>query len=412
MSIYSIVSPVDGSVYSEVSKCSDIEIDAAINLARGAQAAWAKNSLAERVAVCRAFIESIAGLSERIAEELTWQMGRPIAYTPKEVDRVIERTEKMIELAEIGLQPINRSNSDVNRQISRVPHGLVLVIAPWNYPYLTAINTIIPALLSGNAVILKPAGQTALTGRRLADAFENAGLPKGLFSSLFLTHKSVANLISKRLVDYVSFTGSVRGGKEIEMAAAGTFLPISLELGGKDPAYVMADAEIDFAAAELVDGSFFNSGQSCCGVERIYVDDRIFGKFVERFVEITRQSQKLGDPTNPYTTLGPVVSKNAADVIRQQINLAIAGGAKMLLGDKTSTAGDAYMNATVLTDVTHKMEIMTEETFGPVVGIMPVSGDEEAVKLMNDSRYGLSASFWTSNRKRAEGIAPLLNTGT
>lgn len=412
MKTATLISPVDGSVYREFAMSTPGEVDAIVAAAKKAQTGWANLPLADRLSVCQKFVEAIQARKAELAEELTWQMGRPISYAPKEIDRMAERAHRMIELAETGLATIDHSDPSALKQIRRCPHGIALVIAPWNYPFLTAINTIIPALIAGNAVVLKPATQTALTGIRLAEAFAHAGLPKALFSSVLMSHETVAHLLRERTVDFVSFTGSVRGGEEIERAAAGKFLPISLELGGKDPAYVTNRIDLDFAAAELVDGSFFNSGQSCCAVERIYVHHGMYSDFVKRFVRLTQETQKLGNPTLLETTLGPIVTSKAADGIRAQINAALKSGARLTVGDATSTAGDNYMSATVLTDVNHRMAVMTEETFGPVVGIMPVASDEEAVALMNDSRYGLSASIWSSDRVLAQGIADRVKAGT
>ena len=403
--INNIVSPVDGSIFAAVEVASDQQADALLALARRSQRDWASLPLATRLDFCRAFIKAFQAQDERIAQELTWQMGRPSVFAPKEVARLAERAGSMIAAADRGLASIDLANGGSEiRRIERVPHGVCLVVAPWNYPYLTAVNTIIPALAAGNVVILKPAAQTALTGDRFADAFHAAGLPEGVFTSALLSHETVARWISTRTVDFVSFTGSVRGGAAIEQAAAGRFLPVSLELGGKDPAYVRADCELDFAVAELVDGSFFNSGQSCCGIERIYVDRKVFAPFVERFIKTAEVTQTLGDPTRATTMLGPVVSAGAAHAIRQQVSDAVRDGAHIALGANGAAEGN-YIPATVLTNVDHSMSVMVEETFGPVVGLMPVEDDDQALRLMNDSRYGLSASIWTAARAGGASLA-------
>jgi acyl-CoA reductase-like NAD-dependent aldehyde dehydrogenase len=413
MTFQSLISPIDGSTYASFEITSESAADDIITQARHAQRAWANEPLDARLALCRRFLDAMTSQTDRIARELTWQMGRPIVHTPKEVTRLVERGMAMIDMAENGLANLVLPRRDTRlREVRRVPHGVCLVIAPWNYPYLTAVNTILPALIAGNAVILKPAGQTALTGHRFADAFAAAGFPAGVFSSAPLSHDTIARWIGARRVDFVAFTGSVHGGAEIERAAAGRFLPITLELGGKDPAYVRADADIDFAVGELVDGSFFNSGQSCCGVERIYVDSRVYDTFVDRFVEVTVASQTLGNPHDTATTLGPVVSARAAEGIRRQVVDAVAAGARALTGGDHLRSEDPYMPATVLVGVDHTMSVMTEETFGPVVGIMAVSGDDEALALMNDSRYGLSSSVWTTDVAAGLALGSRVETGT
>jgi acyl-CoA reductase-like NAD-dependent aldehyde dehydrogenase len=288
------------------------------------------------------------------------------------------------------------------------------VIAPWNYPYLTAVNSIIPALMAGNAVILKHATQTLLVGERFEQAFREAGLPPGLFRNLLLDHDQAARVIGSGRVHQVNFTGSVEGGRAMERAASGHFLGLGLELGGKDPAYVRADADLAFTVENLVDGSFFNSGQSCCGVERIYVARKLYSEFVERFAELTR-TYVLGDPLDPATTLGPMVKASSADFVRAQIAEAIGHGARALIDASTFSAdaiGTPYLAPQVLIDVDHSMSVMREESFGPVVGIMAVENDEQALQLMNDSAYGLTASLWTRDLEAAEDLGDAIATGT
>ena len=396
---YQIISPVDGSKYKVIEYTSEHDAAGIVSKARQAQISWSARLLSDRKLICKRFIDELLSMSDDIALELTWQMGRPIAFAAKELGGVAERTEYMISRAEQGLASLDVGDETATRRIDRVPFGVCLVIAPWNYPYLTAVNTIIPAILAGNSVILKSAGQTALCGNRFATAFANAGLPDGVFTATLLRHETVAKWIDSRQVDFVAFTGSVRGGTAIETAAAGKFLPITLELGGKDPAYVRADADLQSTVANLVDGAFFNSGQSCCSIERIYVEHSIFNTFVAEFTSEVTKSQVLGNPTDTKTTLGPVVSNHAAKGIRSQIQAALSNGAERLTGAESDSVEGCYIPATTLVSVTHKMDLMREETFGPAVGIMPVKSDEEAVEMMNDSRFGLSASIWSTDRK-------------
>jgi acyl-CoA reductase-like NAD-dependent aldehyde dehydrogenase len=300
------------------------------------------------------------------------------------------------------------------RCIKREPLGTVLVIAPWNYPYLTAVNTVIPALMAGNSVILKHASQTLLVGERFAEAFRRANLPQGLFQNVLLSHAATAVAIRSGRIQQVNFTGSVPAGKQVQQATLNDFLGLGLELGGKDPAYVRADANLEHAVENLVDGSFFNSGQSCCAVERIYVDQKIYPAFIERFADLTRR-YVLGNPLDESTTLGPMVSPAAADFVRGQISEALKQGAKALIDPKafpSDKPGSAYLAPQVLVDVNHTMSVMRDESFGPVVGIMPVSSDDQAIALMNDSEFGLSASIWTQDLAAAERLGDEILTGT
>ncbi len=334
-------------------------------------------------------------------------------YGGGELRGFAERARYMIEIAEAALAPLDPGpRQGFKRWIAREPLGLVLTIAPWNYPYLTAVNSVIPALMAGNAVLLKHSAQTLLVGERFQRAFD--GLPKGLFQNLVLTHEQTAALIASRAVDQVNFTGSVAGGRAIETAAAGRFLGVGLELGGKDPAYVRADADLAYAIETIVDGAFFNSGQSCCGIERIYVDARVYDAFVEGAVALTRQ-YVLGDPLDEATTLGPMVRAEAAGFVRGQIAQAERAGARALIDPKSfarDAAGTPYIAPQIVVDVTHDMSLMRDESFGPVVGIMKVDSDAQAVRLMNDSPYGLTAALFSRDIEAAEVIGREIETGT
>jgi acyl-CoA reductase-like NAD-dependent aldehyde dehydrogenase len=345
--------------------------------------------------------------------EIAWQMGRPVRYGG-ENGGVQERGQYMINIAEEALKPLVPEEKDgFRRYVKHVPLGVVMVIAPWNYPYLTAVNTIIPALMAGNVVILKHATQTLLAGERFAKAFEIAGLPKGVFSNVMLGHATTEALLASGTVDHVNFTGSVGGGRAIEKAAAGTFMTVGLELGGKDPAYVLPDVNVEHAVANLVDGAFFNSGQCCCGIERIYVHEAVYDKFVDGFVELTSQ-YVVGNPLDASSTLGPMAHARFADLIREQKAVALRKGAKahINMSVENDRAGSPYLAPEVLTNVDHQMSVMREESFGPIVGIMKVRSDEEAVALMNDSNFGLTASLWTPDTDRAANIADQIETGT
>lgn len=411
----STVSPVDGSVFCRLPLADEARIDATLEAAAEAGRRWRSAPLDERAALCTAFVDAFVARKAEIAEELTWQMGRPLRHTPGEVGGLEERARHMIAIAGESLADVAPSpKPGYLRLIRREPLGVVLTIAAWNYPYLIAVNSVVPALLAGNAVILKHSAQTPLCAERFARAFEEAGAPQGLFSVLHMDHEATARVVGDPRVDFVAFTGSVEGGRAIQRVASGRFIGVGLELGGKDPAFVREDADFHLTVDNLVDGVFFNSGQSCCAVERIYVHRALYDDFVEAFAGKVR-GYRLGNPLEPETTLGPLVRTGAAAFVRGQIERALGAGATPLIdarGFPADDPGGPYMAPQVLVDVSHEMEIMREETFGPAVGIMPVDSDEEAVLLMNDSPYGLTASVWTRDEQAALAIGDRVQTGT
>jgi acyl-CoA reductase-like NAD-dependent aldehyde dehydrogenase len=408
-----IVSPIDGRVYAERPLASGPQIEAATSRARRARGLWRELTVRERARYLEHFLDALLAQNDEIVPELAWQMGRPVRYGG-EARGVEERARYMIRIAEEALAPVEKPGKDgFRRWIEREPVGTVMVIAPWNYPYLTAVNSIVPALMAGNAVILKHASQTLLAGERFAAAMATAGLPEGLFQNLVLSHGDTEKLIASGAVDHVNFTGSVEGGRRIEAAAAGTFATLGLELGGKDPAYVRPDAVLEQAVEGLVDGSFFNSGQSCCGVERIYVHADVYERFVDGFVEAAR-GWTLGNPLESETVVGPMATGRFADHVRGQTLEALRKGAKAHLNIRHDLDEESspYLAPEVLTGVNHQMAVMREESFGPVVGIMRVTDDEEAVTLMNDSPYGLTASIWTADLDAAASLGNRIETGT
>ncbi|MAM09810.1 MAG: aldehyde dehydrogenase [Rhizobiaceae bacterium] len=413
MTMIQCISPIDGSVYAEREAVSAAAAGAAVERARAAQRDWAKRPLEERVALVQAGVKALNAMSDEVVQELAWMMGRPVRYGG-EFGGVNERADYMASIAAEGLAPVALEDSgNFRRYIAREPHGVVFVIAPWNYPYLTAINTIVPALIAGNAVIIKHASQTLLVGERIVKAFVSAGIAEDLFQNIFLDHATSSELIAAKSFDFINFTGSVEGGRQIERAAAGTFTPLGLELGGKDPGYVMEDADLDAAVATLMDAAMFNAGQCCCGIERIYVTESLYDAFVEKAAAFAA-AYKLGNPLDEATTLGPMANRRFAAVVRRQIEEAIAAGATPLVDPKLfpQDDGGAYLAPQVLVNVDHSMDVMREESFGPVVGIMKVSSDEEALSLMNDSEYGLTASLWTADPDRAAALGARIETGT
>jgi acyl-CoA reductase-like NAD-dependent aldehyde dehydrogenase len=409
------ISPVDGREVVRRATASAAEIEGAVTAARNAQAEWRHVSVAERGKILSKAVDAMLAMRSEIAPELAWQMGRPIRYGGNELNGFEERARHMIAIAADALAPVvPEPKAGFRRYVAREPVGIVLTVAPWNYPYLTAVNSVVPALMAGNAVILKAAAQTLLVGDRFQAAMDKAGLPAGLFRTLTLSHDDTTKLISSGAVDQICFTGSVAAGKQIEQAAAGTFAGVGLELGGKDPAYVRPDADLNHAIENIVDGVYFNSGQCCCGIERVYVHADVYGKFVDGFVGLTKQ-YVLDDPVDQKTTLGPMAQPRLAKTVRDHIGEALHKGAKALIDTKAFARdqdGSTYVAPQALVNVDHSMKVMMEETFGPVAGIMKVKDDAEAIRLMNDSPYGLTASIWTRDMDAAESIGREIETGT
>ena len=409
------ISPVDGSVVFERALDGADQIERSLKAASQAFRSWRQVDLDERRRMIRRFVELAVHEADAVEHELTMQMGRPIRDGAGEVGGWLLRGRTMIDLAPQGLADIHLDEREgFTRFIRREPLGVVFVVAPWNYPWLTAVNALVPALVAGNPVVLKHAAQTPLVAKRIGEAAKEAGLPNGVLEVLYLDHQGVADVIGDPRTAFVAFTGSVEGGQAIQQAASTRFIGSALELGGKDPAYVCSDADVERSAANLVEGSYYNAGQSCCGIERIYVHRDVYDPFVEAFVSVANELV-LGDPRDSSTTLGPVVRVSNAKAIQAQIDEAIAAGAQPLLDPvhfEGTERGLPYLAPQALLDVDHSMRIMTEETFGPAVGIMQVRDDSEAIALMNDSRYGLSASVWTSDLGHARQIGTQVETGT
>lgn len=405
------ISPINGAIYAERPTLSLEAARSTVSSVRAAQKAWAATPLPERIELVMKGVAAVGDMNDEIVPELAHMMGRPVRYGG-EFGGFNERASHMADIANEALADIEvGETAEFSRYIRRVPHGVVFVIAPWNYPYMTAINSVAPALIAGNTVVLKHSTQTLLVGERMEKAFREAGLPEHVFKNVFLDHDTTAQLIAENAVDLINFTGSVGGGQVIERAAAGTFTPVGTELGGKDPGYVMDDADLDAAAETLIDAAMFNSGQCCCGIERIYVQEALFDDFVAKAISIVNGYQ-LGNPLDESTTIGPMANVRFAETVRGQISDALAQGATAHIKTFDADDGGAYLTPQILTNVTHDMRVMREESFGPVVGIMPVKTDEEAIQLMNDSEFGLTASLWTADIRRAQAIGDQLETGT
>jgi len=409
------ISPVDGSVYVERTAASAAQIEAALERAPLAQREWRTTPLAERAAIMERFCGEFERRGAQIATELSWQMGRPIRFAPSEVRGTLERARYMTGIAASALADVDAGpKSGFRRFIRREPLGVVFTVAAWNYPYLIAVNSVVPALMAGNAVVLKHSAQTPLCAETFAACFSAAGLPTGLFEVLHLSHADTEAVIRDPRVDFVAFTGSVAGGQAVQRAAAERFIGVGLELGGCDPVYVRADADLPHAIENIVDGAYFNSGQSCCGLQRIYVHESIYEPFTRGCAELIRQ-YRLGDPLDPQTTLGPLVRTAAADAVRAQVQAAVNAGARPAIGEREfpeSRPGTPYLAPQLLIDAPADSSVMREEIFGPVAGVMRVSGDAEAVAHMNDSRFGLTAAVWTRDEGAALELGTQLETGT
>ncbi|HEX6571449.1 MAG TPA: aldehyde dehydrogenase family protein [Steroidobacteraceae bacterium] len=415
MPLQRTISPIDGSVHVERELATGRTVDETLDRARRALRDWRRVPVESRAAILGRFCEAFERRRDAVAQELAWQMGRPVRYGPNEVRGTLERARHMIAIAPEALADIDVGPKEgFRRFLRREPVGVVFTVAAWNYPYLIAVNSVVPALMAGNVVVLKHSAQTPLCAETFAACFREAGLPEGCFQVLHLSHDDTNRVVGDPRVDFVAFTGSVAGGRAIQRAASARFIGTGLELGGCDPAYVRHDANLPHAVENLVDGAYFNSGQSCCGIQRVYVHEHLYDSFVERWIQLTR-NYTLGSPLDTETTLGPVVRTAAADEIRRQVATSIGLGARCPIPEhefEASRAGTPYVAPQVLLDVDHTMPVMRDEIFGPVAGIMKVRSDEEAVALMNDSAFGLTAAVWTEDLDAALAIGDEVQTGT
>ena len=409
------ISPADGRVYLERATATAAEIDAALQRARAAQLPWRAVPVAERARLLERFCAAFEARSAELAPELSWQMGRPLRYAPNEVRSTLERARYMISIAPAALADIDVGpKADFRRFLRREPLGVVFTVAAWNFPYLIAVNSVVPALMAGNVVLLKHSAQTPLCAERFAECFATAGLPPGVFQVLHLEHADTERVIRDPRVDFVAFTGSVAGGRAVQRAASERFIGVGLELGGCDPVYVRHDADLPHAIENIVDGAYFNSGQSCCGLQRIYVHESVYDRFAAGAAELVHK-YVLGDPLDPQTTLGPVVRAAAADAIRAQVDASVRAGARPVIDERAfvrSKAGTPYLAPQLLLDAPPDSLVMREEIFGPVAGVMKVQSDAQALALMNDNAYGLTAAVWTRDEAAALAFGDALQTGT
>ena len=409
---WTLINPANETVYRTIEPTPESELASILERMRRAQQAWRDVPVERRVEICRPFLDAFRSLKEKVALEITRQMGKPIQQARREVDTMLERAETMMRLAPGALaDDVLPPKPGFRRFIRHEPLGIVLDIPAWNYPLLIAVNVVVPALLAGNAVLIKHARLTPLCGDAFVEAFRKTDLPPDLIASIHVTHDTVRKLIEARAVDFISFTGSVEGGRQVYQEASKQLLDMGLELGGKDPAFVCEDCDFQFTVENLVDGAFYNCGQSCCAVERIYVMRPLFQRFVDAYVAEV-EKYVIGDPEDERTTLGPLAQRKAVEFMEFQVQDAVAKGARVLTGGKRLPGPGYYFQPTVLVNVDHSMSVMMEESFGPVIGIMPVDSEEEAIRLMNDSPYGLTASIWTQDPERGERLGHQVATGT
>ncbi|EKU99050.1 NAD-dependent aldehyde dehydrogenase [Leptolyngbya sp. PCC 7375] len=415
----SVINPATEELIKEIPVDDSVIIADKVQQARAAQPAWAATPLADKIAAIKTFRDLLVERADSLAATLTAETGKPITQaknevlsTPQRIDFFIENVAQVLAAQRVYQEPWQAvpGTGQLEEVITYDPLGVVVNISAWNYPYFVGANVFIPALLTGNAVVYKPSEIAAMTGSEIAALLHESGIPNDIFVPVIGTGLAGATLL-EHPIDGVFFTGSYATGQKVAMAAAPQLIKVQLELGGKDPAYVCDDVDVAAVAAGLADGAFYNNGQSCCALERIYVHTDIYEPFVETFVQ-TVQGFKLGDPTEPDTYLGPLSRKPQISVIEQQLQDAVAKGAQVLCGGQSVHRPGWYFAPTVLTNVTHGMTVMGEETFGPVIGIQRVSDDHEAVALMNDTDYGLTAAVYSSDRARAVGILGQVRSGS
>lgn len=406
--------PFTLETYCQIPMVSESQAQELVTKAASAQKEWRNWTLSERQVVCRAWMKKFEERKSSIAVDVTGQMGKPLKQALGEVDGTLHRATVLLELSDNALATDEFQDSPRQlRQIVKEPVGTVLVMAPWNYPMMTTINSILPALLAGNAVILKHSPRTPLCAQHYVDSFEEAGLPDGLLTALHCENPVVASVIQRPEIGFVSFTGSVRGGSEINKVASTRFIHTTLELGGKDAAYVASDADPEDAAKGLVDGAFYNAGQSCCSVERVYVAESKYEEFLEHAKRLVNEYH-LGDPMDDNVTLGPVAQPEHLEFLQSQVDDAVAKGARLLTatGFAQVNGRGRFFHPTLLADCTHSMKIMQEETFGPIMAVSSVSSDKEALEKMNDSVYGLTAAIFTKDKEKALRLGKDLRVGT
>ena len=411
----SITNPWSGDTLLSLELDGISAINAKVERAKRCAAEWSQSSLEERTELVERFIELALAERAEIALSVTRQMGKPISESLGEVGTMVARARMMIGLAPDALADRHVALGDgIHRRITRDPLGVVVDIAAWNYPLLIAVNVVVPAVLAGNAVLLKHASQTAGVGLWFESVFERAGAPSGLVSAVTVRGRDAASLVQHPDVDGLFFTGSVEAGRQVYAdvgARPEGFIDAGFELGGKDPAYVRADMPLDIVVPNLVEGAFYNAGQSCCAVERIYIHESQYEAFVEAYLEEAK-GWLIADPEEADTRLGALATPETIGVLEEQVKDAVSKGGRLLLGGQRSPHKGWCWPATVVADANHTMSLMREESFGPIIGLMSVADDDEALTKMNDTRFGLTASVWTADHRRGDAIARRVRAGT
>lgn len=414
MSELQVIYPYTEEVVATFPLLSSGEVDGVVARARAAFEDWRHTDIGARQVLCRRFVDAFEHMADGVAEDISLQMGKPRHHARGEVNAMLERARQMIEIAaEVLADEHLPEKAGFVRYMRHEPLGVVLDIAAWNYPLLIAVNVVVPGILAGNSILLKHSSKTPKCGQAFVEAFRVAGAPDNLVQNIIADHRVTEQFIQHPGVDFVSFTGSVRGGQEVVKSASGRFINVGLELGGKDPAYVCEDADIAYAVAGTVDGAFFNAGQSCCAVERIYVARSIYDSFLEQFAALVRE-YRLGDPMNANTSIGPLAAKGAVSFLADQVADAVHQGGRLIVDPKEfdMPAHGWFAAPAVVADAPQSSRLMQEESFGPVITLRPVDSDEEAIAKMNDSPYGLTASIWTRDTERAMRVGPRVETGT
>ena len=407
-----LINPANSEKFRELPYHTWEDAETLLIKARMAQGAWKHSSLEQRIELVQGAMDYFQENIETISRDITLQMGKPIRQSRNEVKGMIHRAEVCCDLAEAALVDIVLPEAEgLQRFIKREPLGVVLNIAAWNYPLLIAVNVVVPAVLAGNAVAIKHSSLTPLCGKEFEDAFKFAGAPDGLITSLIMDHQTTEQVIQSGLINHLAFTGSVAGGRRVKNSVGGQFIETGLELGGKDPAYIREDANLKTAIPGVMDGVFYNGGQSCCAVERIYVHESLYNEFVDGAMSFMNKLV-IGDPIDKSTDMGPLAQNSGIDTVIVQIEDAEKKGAEIIYHHGPQPKGENYLLPAILTNVNHDMAVMMDETFGPIVGIMAVKSDDQAIKLMNNSPFGLTGSVWTKDTEKAIEIGNQIETGT